>query len=220
MDFPSNSRNPKPGPDDQPTPPAIEEKKIEAVANGVVRKKPLGRRFIESFFSGETPKSVMGYVAVEVLLPAAKDMIRDAGQEALDRLLYRNGGGTTSSARRSRNSPYVSYDRYASSKTTVRRDDPRERDRERSGLSSRARSMHDFNEIVFNTRAEANEIIDLMFDYVKRYEQVTVAEFYQFTNNTPYPTDENWGWVDLRGVEPKKVRDGFVIDLPRPEHLK
>jgi hypothetical protein len=213
MDFPSNSKQPRPAPNEQT--PQIEENKVEAVADGVIRKKSLGKRFVESFFSGETPKSVLGYVAMEVLIPAAKDMIRDAGQEALDRILYRNGGGGSSS-RHSRNSPYVSYDRYASSKTTVRRDDPRDR----LGPSSRARAMHDFDEVVLSTRAEANEVIDRMFERLKRYELVTVAEFYQFTNNSSTPPDENWGWTDLRGVEPKKVRDGFIVDLPRPEHLK
>lgn len=221
MDFPSNSRNPRPDPDEKPkaTNPEPEESDIEPVLDGASttrRKRPLGKRFVESFFSGEAPKSVMGYVVAEVLIPAAKDMIRDAGQEALDRILYRNGGDGGSRSRRRRDSPYVSYDRYASNKTTVRRDDPRER----PSLSNRARAMHDFDEIVIPTRAEANEIIDRMYDRLKRYEQVTLAEFYKFTGNTPEYTDENWGWTDLRGVEPKKVRDGFIVDLPRPEHLK
>jgi hypothetical protein len=108
MDFPSNSRNPRPEPDDKPKVTAaeeVEESDIEPVLDGASttrRKRPLGKRFMESFFSGEAPKSVMGYVVAEVLIPAAKDMIRDAGQEALDRILYRNGGGDTGSSRRRR----------------------------------------------------------------------------------------------------------------------
>lgn len=218
MDFPSNSKNPRlgPGPDDKPEP-STEEKVIEPVAiEGAVvrRKKPLGRRFTELFFSGETPKSVLGYVASTVLIPAAKEMIRDAGGEALDRMLWGGRNGEDRSySRRSRggSSPYISYGSASS-----RREDPRER----PGPSRRARAMHDFDEIVIPTRAEANEVIERMYDLLNRYEQVSVAEFYRLTHNTPDYTDENWGWKDLRGVEPRKVRDGYVVDLPRAEHLK
>lgn len=219
MDFPSNSKNPRPSrPDDEKPEPQSEEKVIEPVVvegAGVRRKKPLGRRFLETFFSGEAPKSVMFHVATTVLIPAAKEMIRDAGEQALDRILWggRNGDDRSYN-RRSRSGSSSAYISYGSASS--RRDDPRDR----PGPSRRARAMHDFDEIVLSTRAEANEVIHHMYDLLSRYEQVTVAEFYRLTHNTPDYTDENYGWKDLRGVEPRKVRDGYIVDLPRPEHLK
>lgn len=221
MDFPSNSKNPRPPrPDEKPEKPEqpeSEEKVIEpVVVEGAVvrRKKPMGRRFTELFFSGETPRSVLGYVAQTVLVPAAKEMIRDAGEQALDRILWGRNEDRGSSRRGSRSgssSPYISYGRASD-----RREDPRERPE----LSRRARAMHDFDEVVFPTRAEASEVITRMYDLLSRYEEVKVSDFYRLAHITPDYTDVNWGWKDLRGVETRKVRDGYIVDLPRPEHLK
>lgn len=202
MEYPSNSRNPQENGKD---------KKIEQVVSGEVlrRKKPLGKRFTETFVGGDA-RSVASYVFLDVLIPAAKDMIADAMSMGVEKMLY---GDVRSTSRRgaSRGQPsgYVSYNRFS---TSSRREEPR-------GPSRRARATHDFDEIVLATRVEAEEVIDRLFDIVSRYEVATVKDLYELVGERSDYTDEKWGWADIRGAGVTRVRNGYLLDLPKPEPL-
>jgi hypothetical protein len=69
------------------------------------------------------------------------------------------------------------------------------------------------------TRVEAEEVIDRLFDVVSRYETATVADLYEMVGVTGNYTDDKWGWTDLRGASVQRVRNGYLLDLPRPEPL-
>lgn len=194
-----------------------EPKKVEQITSGNVvrRKKPLGKRFAETFVGGDA-KGVVGYVVYEVLIPAARDMVADAGREAIERMLYgeqrsphRRGG----SARPSGANGYVSYNRFAPGQSSSRNDDPR------PSLSRKARASHDFDEIILASRVEAEEVIDRLFDLVSRYESATVADLYEMVGVTGNYTDDKWGWSDIRGAGVTRVRNGYLLDLPKPEPL-
>jgi hypothetical protein len=209
-EFPTNSHRAKKGiNEDQP-------KKIEKVVVGSVvrQKKPLGRRFLDTFFGGDA-QGVVGYVMMDVLIPAAKDMIADAVTTGIERMIF---GEVRSTSRRSsiRSNPsggYVSYNRFSSGQTAGRREDPRD-------ISRRARSSHDFDEIILATRVEAQEVIDSLFDLISNYEAATVSDLYELVGVSGNYTDEKWGWTDIRGAGVTRVRNGYLLDLPRPEQLK
>lgn len=205
--LPSNSKLTKPTPDEAPVP---EAKKIERVTTGEVvrRKKPLGKRLAETFIGGDA-KGVWGYVLYDVLIPAAKDMVADAGREALERMLFGDGRPSRRESRRGLGggiSGNVRYDRYSQG----RREDPRPQ------LSRQARAAHDFDEIILPKRAEAETIIERMFDVLSQYDQVTVAELYEMCGVTASYTDEKYGWTDIRGAGVTRIRNGYLLDLPRP----
>ena len=191
-----------------------EPKKIERVVEGEVlrRKKPLGKRITETFVGGDA-KGVWGYVMLDVLVPAAKDTIADAFSQGIERMLFgesrphsRRGG-----YRGGGNNGYVSYNRYAPS--SMRREEPR------PSMSRRARASHDFDEIILATRVDAEEVIDRLFDLVSRYESATVADLYEMVGVSGNYTDDKWGWTDIRGAGVTRVRNGYLLDLPRPEPL-
>jgi hypothetical protein len=218
--FPSNS-NQRPSPDDEKV--VEPTKKVEKVIEGNVvrRKKPLGKRFAETFIGGSA-KSVFGYILFEVLVPAAKDTIADVVTQGIERTLY--GEGRSSSRRhgggyRSGSSSYVSYDRYSS---PSRNANPRDRDRDRDEprMSQRGRANFNFEEIVLDTREDANEVIDQLFLLIDKFEKATVADLYDLTGVDPTHTDYNWGWRDLRGARATRVRNGYLLDLPEPQHLR
>lgn len=213
-EFPGNSRRVlKPTEKKEKTTP---EKKIERVVESEVvrRRKPLGKRFLETFAGGDA-KSVLGYVMMDVLLPAAKDTIADAVSQGIERMLF---GEVRSTSRRTGHRPtggssgYVSYNRYTSGNPAMRREEPR-------SVSSRARARHDFDEIILATRVEAEEVIDRLFDLVSRYESATVADLYELVGVSGNYTDDKWGWTDLRGAGVTRVRNGYLLDLPKPENL-
>lgn len=213
--FPPNSRETKRPTKSTDPVEKTEDKKVErVVASEVVRrKKPLGKRFLETFIGGDA-KSVAHYVIFEVLLPAAKDTAADAVSQGIERMLF---GEVRSSSRRTGARPsgasgYTSYNRLPSAQSGPRRDDPR-------GPSRQARARHDFDEIILATRVEAEEVIDRLFDLVDRYQSATVADLYELVGVSGNYTDDKWGWADIRGAGVTRVRNGYLLDLPRPEPL-
>lgn len=189
-----------------------EEKKIESVVQGEVirRKKPLGKRFLDTFVGGDA-KSVLGYVMLEVLLPAAKDTIADAFSQGVERMLF---GEARSTSRRTGSRPgtgYTSYNRFSPS-SSHRREDPRT-------ISRQNRARHDFDEIILATRVEAEEVIGRLFDLVSQYDQATVADLYELLGVDGNYTDRKWGWTDVRGAGATRVSGGYLLDLPRPTEL-
>lgn len=203
--FPSNSRKPQ------------EEKKIEKVVVGeVIQRKPgLARRFRETFGGGDA-KSVGSYIFLEVFIPALKDTIADMVSQGVERMIF---GEARSSSRRTGNRPssivgHVAYNRYATPPWKRDRD---ERDDRRP--SPRASSSSKYEDIVLATRVEAETVIDRMFDMLNQYEQVTVGDLYELVGIPGTFTDQKWGWLDLRGAGPQRVRDGYLLDLPRPVQL-
>lgn len=216
-DFPSNSQRPR------RTEPAREEKKVERVteSEAIRRKKPLGKRLRETFVGGDT-HTVWEYVVFEVLVPAAKDMVTDAATQGIERMVF---GETRSTTRRNYSrqpsggfgaTGRVSYDRYSSPNAAGR---AAGRDEARASMSSRGRAMHDFDEIIIPTRAEADETLEQLFDLISKYKSASVADLYAMIGVTSQYTDDRWGWYDLRGSGVTRTRQGYLLDLPKPEPL-
>lgn len=203
QEFPPNSKKSKQAPE--------EPKKIERVtsAEAVRRKKGLGKQFKETFVGGDA-RTAAHYVVFSVLIPAAKDALADAGAQGIERLIFGDHRRRGSSPRPGGPTGYVSYNRFSmgSDKPPLPR-----------SISKRARARHDFDEIVLQSRAEAEEVVDRLFDLVSRYESATVADLYELVGLASTHTDHKWGWEDLRGAGVSRVRGGYLLDLPEPEPL-
>lgn len=218
--FPSNSNAEK-------LPPRVEAepKKIEQVASGKARKKSLGRRFVKAFIGGDS-RSVMEYVVEDILAPAFKDMVSDAvGQlgsammQSVEKVI--RGDEYVSSRRdvhRPRTDgfggpPRTPYNRMSQQRNVTNLDE-RRRD-----ISRRARVQHEFEDVQFETRREADDVLDSMYNLLGKYHMVSVKDFYEMTGMNFHHVDEKWGWTDLRGSRVVKTRDGYVLDLPDTEQL-
>lgn len=209
-EFPANSHKSKGEPiskkkSDRPAP-----KEVKKVISGNVvrRKKPLGKRFAETFVGGDA-QSVWSYVTFDVLIPAAKDMISDAISQGVEKMLFGEVRGAGRS--RSRYSGPSSSAGRTNYNSIFRREEPR-----REPMSRQARATHNFDEIVLETRAEANEVIDGLYEIISTYDTVTVADLYEMIGQSGNFTDEKWGWTDIRGAGVVHVRGGYLLDLPRP----
>lgn len=207
MEYPSNSQSKQP----RETP----EKKepIARVTQGSVvrKKKGLGRRFSETFMGGDA-RNAGSYVMFDVLLPAMRDMITDTVTMGVERMVYgearprgryrgSSGGGL---------SGHTPYNRMSAGL----RPDPRE-----GGMSRRGRATHNFDEIVLDTRVEAEHVVDQMFHLLQKYGQVTITDLYDLVGETAAYTDNKWGWTELQGTDIRRTRDGYLIKLPPPIDL-
>ena len=86
-------------------------------------------------------------------------------------------------------------------------------------ISRRARASHDFDEVILQSRAEAEEVIDNLYEVVSQYGAASVADLYQLVGITASHQDTKWGWTELRGTGVSKVRHGYLLDLPQPVPL-
>lgn len=216
QDFPANSakarrqsEGPGPGPKlDQP-------EKIERVISGeaIRRKRGLGRQFKDTFIEGSA-RMAIEYMATDIVVPAIRDLIYDALQGGLDRMIYgeshikRSRPSSTSTSYS--NVPHVNYQGMSSNRppSTSRT------------LSQRARARHDFGDIVLDNRQDAEDVIDRLFDVLSRYGSVPLTTLYALTGIESSHTDEKWGWTSLSGAKAAKQRDGtFLLDLPDPQYL-
>lgn len=210
-EFPSNSHK-KREKVEEPEP-----KKIEKITSGeaIRRKKPLGKRFIETFAGGDSPKSVGSHLIFGLMVPAAKDMILDVVVQGFERLL--NGEsrptGRRSGSRTGGSNGYTNYTRYSSVGGLGHRDEPRQ------DLSRRARQIHDFDEIILPSRVEAEAVLDGLFDVILRFEVVSVKDLYELVGITPAYTDDAWGWNNIPDASVARVKGGYLLNLPRPEPL-
>lgn len=202
-EFPPNSEASKKG--------APNGKNIQPIVSGsaVRRKKSLRKQFSETFVAGDF-RTAVRYVLFDVLLPAAKDTIVEAGSQGIEKLIFGDSRRRGSTPPPSGAMGYVQYHRMSGAS---RSSGPSR------AISREARSRHNFDEIVLDQRAEAEEVIDRLFDLVNKYDQATVADLYELVGLASVHTDHKWGWEDLMGAGVSRVRGGYLLDLPEPEPL-
>ena len=199
------------------------DKKIEKISvNPVVqRKKPVGRRFMETFFNGATAKGVLQYVFMEVVIPATKDMIADMMSQGVERALFGDARGSNSRLRNrtGSGSSWTNYNRMSQTGGPSRYS--RSEEPSRPATPRAPRVQHDFEELVLRTRPEASMVLNRMIDTIQRYGTVSINDVYDMVGLSGNYTDDKFGWtlLDETNSGIRRVRDGYVLDLPQPEPL-
>lgn len=198
-EYPSNSKSAKPGP---------EPRKVEQVVTTPVKSRPksVGKRLKDALIGGDS-RTAMQYVIGEVIIPQAKEMIAEAATTAFERLIF---GEARSSSRRSSNrtSGYTNYARYSSK--NIRRGS----DEERTTVSPRKTEL---GEIIFETRIEAQNVLEQMNDLLEEYGIVSIADLYTMLgwSNRSTHIDQKWGWDDLQSSDIRMTRGGYILILPK-----
>lgn len=194
-DFPSNARKTKPA--------------VERVVKTPARidKGSLGKQALQAFFA-EDVKEVGQYLLWDIALPSVKNAVSDIFTSGIDRLLFGGDGGP----QRSRsNKSYTSY----SNRTYGRRETPTERT-----YTQRDRREHNLESIIFATRSEAEDVLNHLISICDQYDVATVGDLYGMAGISQSYTDENWGWRDLRSGRAVRSRNGYILDLPKPEDVR
>lgn len=201
--FPSNTSSDK-----------NEPKKLDRVTTSepIKRKKPIGKRLAETFVKDEVD-NVGQYILFDVVVPAVKEMVSSAVSQGIERMLFGDSRPNRSRTNNSTYRPsYSSYSRSPGGRAF-------EADDRRREVSKRARATHDFDEIILADRGEAEMVLDSMGNTLDSFDVVTVADLYDLVGTTPEFTDNTWGWRDLRGAEIRRVREGYLLNLPKPQPI-
>lgn len=205
-EFPSNSKS------SQPPKPASSEKVVEQVVSGeaALRKKPLGRRLRDVFIGGDT-KSVIGYVFSDVLIPQAKDMLTEAVSSGFERLIFGESRPNRRYGGRPQTGPGpTNYTRYS-----ARGNNPIGRQGHEDRRPTVSVRTQDIDDILLATRVEAETVVDRMYDLLRDYDSVSVADLHSLIGLSSSYTDQKWGWTDLQGTDVRRVRDGYILVLPK-----
>lgn len=177
-----------------------EERKIEKVITGPVRtKKKTGFDKIKNEFISEDAKNIKSYVFGEVLIPAIKKAISDIVTDGIDILLYGESRGRSRRSAVDKISYRSYYDGY-----------PQPRD-----SRSLSYSPYTYDDIILSTRGEAEEVLMRMDELMETYKLVRVADLYDLVGISGNYTDNKYGWTNIRNAEIVRVRDGYMIKMPR-----
>jgi len=210
--FPSNT-NKKQGEGKDKEPKEKKEKVVTKIITGEAktRKKPLSRKIAETF-TGDDAHSVGHYILFEVIIPAAKNTLSDAVSQGIERMLFGEARRRPGSS--NRGVTYTSYNRMYD------RNERTSSGPQRPQMSQRGRATHDFEELILDTKAEAESIIEQMDMIIEQFDQTTVSDLYDLVGITGAYTDDKYGWTDLRDAGVRQIREGWLLVLPRPVSLR
>lgn len=166
------------------------------------KKKSAGKRITETLV-GEDVDNVMQYLIYDVLVPSAKSTIIDMVSGGIEMLL----GGERKNTRmtRDRGRSYVNYSSSV-------------RDHHRV-VSPRSRSTHIFDDILLQTRGDAEAVLSQMVDIIDEYGQVSVADLYDLVDISGEFTDHRYGWTNLSRATVERTRGGYLLNLPKTVEL-
>ena len=202
MDYKSNSHKARKEQAELP------EKKVEKVVTGAVRtKKRSGVNKLADIFIPGDVHNVKSYVFMDVLVPAIKDAIEDIVTNGI-RMILR---GETTARKKTGSSSYISYDRFS---------DKRDSGRTTTDAATRAKTGFTYDDIIFESRGEAEEVLSRMDELIETYNQVTVADLYDLAGISCDYTYQKYGWTNINTAEPVRVGSGYIIKFPRVTPLK
>lgn len=196
MDYKPNSNRFK----EQQKDDALEKKEIKRVTTGKVKtkKKSSIQKMAGAMFA-EDMDNVKSYILMDVLIPALTNTVSDVLKKSIDAVF-----GRKSSSSNSRSSK-ISYRSYY--------DDSESRS---SSSSSRHRGVYDYDDIIFDSRVEAEEVLERMEELIAKYDNVSVLEYYDLAGVSSEHTSNKFGWTDIHTAKVVRVSgDGYMIKLPR-----
>lgn len=190
-----------PGNTDKAKEGASPEKKV--IAKAKVHKKSAIKEALRTFFAQDLPE-IAEHLVIDVAIPAAKNAITDMVTQGIQQLLY----GEVDPRRRS-TSGYTSY----SSSSRPYRGRPERRE-------PRQPKPTNVEDLVFDTRGDAVDVIEFIAEQIEEYGQVSVADLMSSVGIQPRYTDERWGWTTTDAFEIRQIREGWLVSADRPEPLK
>lgn len=176
-----------------------EKKKIEkVVATPVKTKKKSGLGKLFGNLVSDDARDIKTYLVGDILIPTVKKTISDT----VDMILF--GGSRKSSSPASR----ISYRSFY--------DEPRTR----NIREPVAPVGYNYDDIILGSRGDAEEVLLRLNELIDTYQIASVADLYDLVGLTGNYTDNKYGWTNLQTADVVRVREGYMLKLPRPLPIK
>lgn len=183
------------------------KKVIKPVVSGAVKvDRPATRRFFDYLFA-ESPKALGKKIGRELIVPRMKAGVEEALNSFISGMFW--GGGQRPMNNMVQGTVLraggVAYNQMSnpSALTQARQ----------AGVQQ---SSGNYQDLVVPTQQFAEVLLANMYELLNNYRVVAVADLYELANITPQPSDNAYGWTSLDGARISKVREGFLLELPRP----
>lgn len=183
-------------------------KKMEKVVQGNVttkKKNEIGK--LADVFIAADARSVKNYIVTDVLIPLVKDAIEDMITNGIRMLLRGESGARKSAGSASK----VSYRSYW---------DRRDEDRFRNDSAPARTAASSYEDIVFDTRGEAEDVRSRLDEAIDTYGMVSVADMYDLAGISCDRTYYNYGWTNIRNAEIIHIRQGYLLKMPKVLPIK
>ena len=182
-----------------------EKREVKKVVSKPVQTKKNEIRRLADIFISEDVSNVKSYIWMDVLVPTIKKAIVDIVTDGVNMIFF---GGTGARNKINSNTSKISYRNFYDQKDTP--------------IYSQASSTAKFNydDIIFETRGEAEAVREEMDNVIERYGFVTIADMYDMVELTPPFTSNKYGWSNISSSRVIKTRYGYVIDLPKAKPIE
>lgn len=190
--------------------PAEEPRVVGPVISGaaVERKESLRKKFFQAY-AGDSAQSVGNYLLMDVVVPGTKNLISDLVKQGIDRLLY-GGSRPTQGVRSGVGGGYGKFfNGGANQNQPQQQSQPVVR-----------QAQPAFGEIYLQSRSDAELVIDELRALIEAYGNAKVANLYSLVGITGNFTDQSLGWTNLSRAGVIQIREGYLLDLPKPEILR
>lgn len=182
-----------------------ETKRVEKVVRGPVKTKKNEMRKLSGTFLAEDLANVKSYILMDVLVPTIKKVLVDIISDSASMIFL---GKTKGSSSNNTSTSKVSYQRYYDPQNT-----------NRFASENQMKSRFDYDDLVFNTRGEAEAVREEMQNVIERYGYVSVADLYDMVELTQPYTSNKYGWTNISSAEVVRVYEGYMLKLPKARPL-
>lgn len=194
------------------------DKHIQPVAKGRVKKSGVGKWLGNVFFGEEGFRGWSGHMFYDVVVPSIQNGLADMATTAIQRAIF---GQDYIHARRTTPSY---WGRGVNNVTRIDSwRDANRQDYTRNYAKRNRKASNYVEEIIFDTRQDAQEVFNIMLANLDAYGVVTVGDFYELSDQPSKFTDQSFGWTisgngqGLQGARIVAARGGgFKINFPQP----
>lgn len=179
------------------------------VSTAQVVGRPATRRFFDFLFA-ESPKALVSKVARDVLVPRAKAGMEEALNSFISGMFWGEGSNRPTSGLMQGTvlrGGVVNYSGVSSMNPNMLQ--------ARQSVAG-AHNGGGYQDLVLSTQQEAEILLANMFDLHNQYRVVAVGDLYELAGLTPDPAMNAYGWTSFDSARISKVRNGYVLELPRP----
>ena len=182
---------------------------LKCVVTG--KSKPVPQSIWSKVFVGIKPASgqtMKSFIFDEIVTPLIQRAVVEGVTGAINYLVK----GDAYADRKATNSfgkSYINYNGISSGKPSSNGG---------QYVYSGKNSGMEIENVWFESRVDAQRVLDEMMGIIAQYDILTVNGFYDLIGRTSLidPSNEKFGWSDLRNAYITGARGGWIIHLPRP----
>lgn len=174
---------------------------IDSPTKVVQTKKRSVLRQIGDILVNQNNESIADYVVNNVLIPSVKNMWADALISIIELIFGTRRPISGSSTK-------TNYTKFSSGSAKPAQSSIQEP--ERYAVTKK----QDFEEVIFENRWEAEDVLDNLISAIMEYGSVNIADYYELINMPSNFTDNKYGWTNLANAAIERVGGGYLLKLP------